>query len=192
MEKNNIEEHIDELVKSKTKYAWLFLIISAIIGGISGLSTSYLSQKGENRATKQDIEEITFKVENVKKDIERSQSLESEKRALKYSAILSALSLIDANFSHSLTKNVPKAPIKQYSTTVEARECHNRLILTVDNPKVIQVFLEIFFPDKEDNTPPTEKLNEFRNLARQELGYGKPLELNRDKAWFARVGFEKK
>lgn len=41
-------------------------------------------------------------------------------------------------------------------------------------------------------TPPTDLLNEFRNLIRKELGYGHDLELNREKAWFGKVGFEPK
>jgi hypothetical protein len=191
MEIQEVKNHFESLFKEKTKYL-IYIAISVLSGGFGGYLSSYASQKGENWATKQDIEEITKKVEEVKKNTELAQSLEIEKRKLKYEAILSALNLIDAHFSHVLTKNVPKLPIKQYSTTVEARKCHNNLILTIDNPKIIEVFLEIFFPDESDKTPPTDKLNEFRNLVRKELGYGSPLQLNREKAWFGRAGFEKK
>ena len=192
MEIQEVKNHFESLFKEKTKYYWLYIVLSALIGGVGGYLSSYASQKGENWATKQDIEEITKKVEEVKKNTELAQALEIEKRKLKYEAILSALNLIDAHFSHVLTENVPKLPVKQYSTTVEARKCHNNLILTIDNPKIIEVFLEIFFPDESDKTPPTDKLNEFRNLVRAELGYGNPLQLNREKAWFGRAGFEKK
>ncbi|MBK8683901.1 MAG: hypothetical protein IPN26_02360 [Bacteroidetes bacterium] len=192
MEIQEVKNHFEALFKEKTKYYWIYIVLSALIGGVGGYLSSYASQKGENWATKQDIEEITRKIEEVKKNTELAQSLEIEKRKLKYEAILSALNLIDAHFSHVLTENNPKLPVKQYSTTVEARKCHNNLILSIDNPKIIEVFLEIFFPDESDKTPPTDKLNEFRNLVRAELGYGNPLQLNREKAWFGRAGFEKK
>ncbi len=191
MEIQEVKNHFDALFKAKTKYYWIYIVLSALIGGVGGYLSSYASQKGENWATKQDIEEITAKVEEVKKNTELAQALEIEKRKLKYEAILSALNLIDAHFSHVLTENVPKLPVKQYSTTVEARKCHNNLILTIDNPKIIEIFLGIFFPDKNDKTPPTDKLNEFRNLVRAELGYGNPLQLNREKAWFGSAVFEK-
>jgi hypothetical protein len=45
--------------------------------------------------------------------------------------------------------------------------------------------------DKQQ-TLPTDLLNEFRKLIRKELGYGSDLELNREKAWFGKVGFEPK
>ncbi len=37
---------------------------------------------------------------------------------------------------------------------------------------------------------PTDLLNDFRNLIRKELDFGKPITLNRDRAWFGKVAFE--
>lgn len=189
LQKNNFIHRI------LTKVNWCIIakfVFTLLFGYIGGCSSSYFSQKGENFATKQDIGEITVKVEEVKKNISLAQGLEIEKRKLKYEAIVSALNIIDANLSHILTENVPKQPTKQFSTISEARKCHNNLILTIDNPRIIEVFLEILFPDPNDNTPPSDKLNEFRNLVRSELGFGQELQLNREKAWIGSIGFEKK
>lgn len=161
--------------------------LSLIFGSIGGFLSSYSQSKGENLATKQDIEVITEKVELVKKNLELSQLLEIEKRKLKFEAIMSALELIDATFSHYTWVNVPDAIIKQKYSTVQARECHNRLLLTVDNPRIIEVFLGLLFQSNGDTIPPTDKLNEFRNLVREELGYGQPIILDREKAWIGKM-----
>jgi len=41
-------------------------------------------------------------------------------------------------------------------------------------------------------TPATDLLNRFRNLIRGELGFGVDIELDRDRAWFGKVGCEPK
>ncbi len=49
------------------------------------------------------------------------------------------------------------------------------------------------FPPKNKAEPqkaPTDLLNDFRNLIRRELGFGQNLELDREIAWFGRIGFE--
>lgn len=43
----------------------------------------------------------------------------------------------------------------------------------------------------EQQKPPTDLLNDFRNLVRKELGFGTNLELDRERAWFGNVGSDK-
>ena len=50
----------------------------------------------------------------------------------------------------------------------------------------------MFGPKERDaeNKPPTDLLNDFRNLTRKELGYGNEIPLDRDRAWFGYVNSE--
>jgi hypothetical protein len=47
----------------------LTLLTSPLLGFVAGFFASYMSEKGKNRATKEDIHEITTKIEGVKKDV---------------------------------------------------------------------------------------------------------------------------
>ena len=38
-----------------------------------------------------------------------------------------------------------------------------------------------------ESIPPTDLLNNFRNLIRKELGFGEDIILDRDRAWFGKV-----
>lgn len=179
--------------------AILILQIVIVVGYACGLLflksyfPKYLEEKGKNLATKEDIEEITRKVESVKAEIEENKLIFQQKYQLKHEACLSALSLIDAHFSHTLKPPEDGEIVKQYATTEHARKVHNKLILSCENKNILQKYEEIMFGGvgvEGQQIPPTDLLNEFRNLIRKELGYGSELALNRNKAWFAKVGFE--
>lgn len=51
--------------------------------------------------------------------------------------------------------------------TVAARECYNRLCVTCDDERLIQVFLDIIFNVREKSV--CEKYNEYRQCVRHEL-----------------------
>ena len=97
---------------------------------IKNTLSSYLSEKGKNLATKEDVEEITRKIETVRAEVAKSQAVENSKRQLKHEACLQALSVIDAHFSQLFSN--PK-PTPQVADTVRARECHNKLILSCES-----------------------------------------------------------
>jgi hypothetical protein len=165
------------------------IIIILLVGGwmIKNYLPSYFSEKGKNLATKEDIEEITRKVESVKSEIHQISAIEQAKRELKYEACLDALSVIDAFFSHYFTE---LKPTPQEANTARARECHSKLILSCENTEIIEKFAEIMFGPADPNTgqkPKTDLLNEFRNLVRKELGFGDEIILDRDRAWFGSV-----
>ena len=148
----------------------------------------YIEKKAENLATKEDIEEITRKIESVRAQIGREQAVLDAKYKLKHQACLDALALIDSYYSVNLLSPDGKQPIREGKSTSEARRCHSELILACENPAIVDKFLEIFFSNKNEAgfvRPPTDLLNEFRNLVRAELGFGAPLKLDRDFAWFA-------
>jgi hypothetical protein len=155
---------------------------------------SYFQEKGKNLATKEDVEEITRKMEGVKAEVLRGTRAEETKFRLKYEACLDALALVDAHFSHSLNNPGGPQPSKQYSTTEKARACHSKLILSCENVEILNLFGEIMFGPRQGEElrkPPTDLLNDFRNLVRRELGFGQDLPLDRERAWFGKVVFEK-
>jgi len=194
MTPEEIKAIIEKTLHGTTKYYWVYLVIALIIGIFITLGIEYLKTKGQNLATKQDIETITSKVEQIKAEIQKGQEVEKLKRELKYNAILTSLNLIDADFSHTLIPPNGGQISKQYATTEEARTCHNNLILSCEDTKIIELFGLIMFGPKDKNQPkiaPTDLLNQYRNLARKELGFGTDLELDRERAWFGNVGFEK-
>jgi hypothetical protein len=62
---------------------------------------------------------------------------------------------------------------------------HSQLILSCDNIELIQKFIEIIF--KKDPPCTTDDLNLFRNMIRNELGFGNKLPLDRDRAWIGKT-----
>ncbi|MGB8952602.1 MAG: hypothetical protein WCC06_08035 [Candidatus Aminicenantales bacterium] len=133
-------------------YIILILNIVIVIGIwiatllIKNALTSYLKKKGENLATKEDIRDITQKVESVKIDLNKLDRINEKKYELKYNACMKLLTIVDAQFNHIINKDNDGRPVnidKQYTTEVEARQCHNELLITIDNNEIIKCFLEI-------------------------------------------------
>lgn len=124
-------------------------------------------------------------MESVKQEIRNSEAVAEAKRRMKHEACLEALNVVDAFFSHFFT--TPK-PTPQQADTAHAREAHSKLILSCDNPRIVALFTEILCgPKNTHREPPTDQLNEFRNLIRKELGFGNDVELDRDRAWFGKI-----
>jgi hypothetical protein len=180
---------------------YLIYILGIVIFGqvcgyfLKSFFPKYFEEKGRNLATKEDIEEITAKIETVKAEINQSQTRFDTKYKLKYEACLEALQIVDAQLSH-LDWTVPnergiKANTevkKQFLPTEKVRECQNKLILSCENTDTLNKFIEIMFPKPEKHV--LKSLDEFRNLIRQELGFGKKLNLSEDKSWVAKVVFD--
>lgn len=70
---------------------WLTLFTAIAVSLIlNKFLPAYLSEKGKNAATKEDIEEITQKVENIKATLSKEEKI-LEKRRLIYEQIVSSL-----------------------------------------------------------------------------------------------------
>ncbi len=170
----------------------LFALVVA--SGIAAFFGAYLREKAKSAATKEDVEEITSRIENVKRSVEAIKTAESTKYNLKYEACLEALRIIDAHLSHSLALPTPGDIVKQFASTEEVRTCHSKLVLACESVELIEQFARIMFKartEEERKVPPTDKLNIFRNLVRKELGFGSSLNLDRERAWFGNVISEK-
>ena len=183
------ELYISELHMPSLDSVSLFLVLigigSLLVLFRKGLP-AYISEKGKNLATREDIEEITRMIESVRGDISRANAVEEQKRKLKYEACLEALAVIDAHFSQLFAA---ESPTPQPISTVRAREAHSKLILSCNNVLIVEKFGEIYFGPRagEPPQPPTDLLNKFRNLVREELGFGSELPLDRERAWIGRA-----
>lgn len=168
---------------------YLVVILAAAAGAFFG---AYLKEKGKYFAIQQEIEKQTEKIESVRAKIEEDKLIFENKYQLKHDACLEALSLIDAHFSHVLNILESPEPDKQFATTEHARKVHNKLILSCENHEILNLFDKIIFGQNGDgeSKAPTDLLNEFRNLVRDELGFGNKLDLNRERAWFGSVIFK--
>ncbi len=168
----------------------ILVLIIILVGGLilRNFLPKYFEEKARNLATREDIEEITRRIETVKSEVSRMQSVDQAKYSLRHAACIEALALIDAYYSHILSVPDSLPPVRQSATTAEARACHNRLILSCGNPRVLDLFATIMFGPSDASAlrPPTDLLNDFRNMVRDELGFGEALPLDREKAWFGR------
>ncbi len=149
---------------------WLVILIT-IIGLASGYFGAYLKEKGKNTATKEDIADLTRKVEEVKSEISEKDRISTVKYQQKREACLQMLSIIDAHLSHAITKDNDGEDVevdKQYADIESARKCHNDLLLSVDNQSIVEKFLSILL-GKADS--PVKVLDELRSEVRKEMGY---------------------
>ena len=193
MNPEDIKKIIENVIDSKLENYWLYLLLSVILSLVTVFLFQYLKDKGKNYATKQDIANITRKIEDVKAEVQNQQDVEKQKRQLKYDAILKSLTLMDAHLSHLLIPNEGQKIKIQHATTEEARKCHSSLILTCETTEILELFSKIMFGQnvpKEEEIPATDLLNSYRNLVRKELGFGNEIPLDREKAWFGYGNFE--
>ncbi len=166
----------------------LLLVIASAIAAFFG---AYLKEKAKSTVTKGDIEEITKKIETVKLDIKKIDHVYVRKYELKYSACLKLLEILDAHISHVITTDNDGNKIvldKQYTTEMEARKCHNELLLTIDNDNIIKEFLEIMMGSTSN---PIIALDKIRQLIREELGFGKKLYTDSKNTWLGIIKFKK-
>jgi Na+/phosphate symporter len=192
MSPDEIKTLIEEIRKNEIQYFWFYILLSILFGMISNFVLEYFKNKGGNIATKQDIVNITQKIESVKLEIYKSQEVDKLKRELKYNALLKSLNIIDAYLSNFFTF---EGIMKQYASAEESRECYNNLILTCDNSEIIKSYENILMSEKSKDATGTQfvltELENYRKLVRQELKFGKPIITNPDKIWIVNVPHEK-
>ena len=63
---------------------WVYILVSVVLSLIAVFIFQYFTEKAKNYATKQDIEEITNKIEEIKAKIQSNQEITKQKRELKY------------------------------------------------------------------------------------------------------------
>lgn len=110
---------------------------------------------------------------------------------IKLNAILDTMKFIDTYLSwHTMSSG--KIPIRESVTKVEltrqARKCYYLLCSTCDSNEVIKCYMKIVFNNEQHNI--FEFYNEFRCLARTELGLKSNIEFNKHNVFFSVVSTE--
>jgi hypothetical protein len=184
---------LEELLK---QYGWtsaaVAFAVSFVMTAVFNLGIFYVNQqiqrlreeKLERLRTDLEKELAEFKAREIK-EIENIQQTRWE---LKYQACLDTLKIVDAFLSHRFKDVNGVTPVRQPANTVKARECYSRLVLTCQNPEVPEAFLKVMFQEPgTDNVEITDNLNALRNAIREELGFGRKIELSTEFAWFVRL-----
>lgn len=147
---------------------------------------SYAAKKGENLATKEDIAELTRLVESVKIAFQQLDRVAVKKYDMKHAACQAALRIVDAQVSHRFKTDNQGNPVdadKQFATISEIRDCHNELILSLDDRTIVQVFLGIMTGTSENAFVDLDKL---RGLIRAELGFVGDAYTDSENTWIAK------
>lgn len=79
MTPEDVQRIAETVLDQKQTFDWWPLILPILIGGVILYFRSYLKKKGENLATKEDIEEITTKVESIKASFQKENTIFFEK-----------------------------------------------------------------------------------------------------------------
>jgi len=156
---------------------------------------SYSSEKGKNLATKEDIEEITRKIENVKSEylieletvrVELLKILhqKNEVWVMKRNACLKALELANAVLSNYEYENLSTGSIVPQQQSIEfARSCFNELACTCEGSEVLEQLKKIM-----SGNGTVDLIVDLRNAVRKELGFEKEsIDLDRDSAFLGKI-----
>ena len=184
---------LEELLK---QYGWtsavIALAVSFVLTVVFNLGIFYISQQIQ-RQREEKLEHLRTDLEKElaefkAREIKEIESVQQARRELKYRACLDALEIVDAFLSHWFKDVNGIRPVQQSSDTVKARKCYSRLALTCQNPEVTEAFVRVMFPTQKTTIVEiTDNLNAMRNTIREELGFGKSINLSREAAWFVRL-----
>lgn len=83
MDPEKLKTLIEEAISNSDPFAWWFYLLIILLSAIGAFLGSYLRKKAENVATKEDIENITEKIEKVRSQY--SEQLETVKASLQLS-----------------------------------------------------------------------------------------------------------
>ena len=122
---------------------------------------------------------LLLEKKKIELDIERTKKWE-----LKREASLKALDLVNAVFSHRFEHESKGAKMVLAKVdTNEVRKCVNELACSIDNPEILTTFKNLM--GLKDSS--ADQIVDFRNMIREELEFGKPLDEDREFAFFIRI-----
>ena len=176
---------VEATVKGTAGMNYLQIVLLLIFTAVASFLGAFLKEKAKSAVKKSDIENITRKVEEVRKELEQLDRISGKKYELKYNACLNMLGILDAHISHAIKKDNQGNDIpvdRQHTNPEEARKCHNELLLTIDNQEILKIFLSMMV-GKSANL--MVDLDKIRNLVRNELGFGGDYRPDEENTWLA-------
>lgn len=140
--------------------------------------------------------EYEEKLRHLELELRERDRIATAKYQLKYKACLEALDVIDQIFlAGSREEFIRRFPIEQlpkFKSPSElgdlARKCHNKLVIAVNNPKVVRLFRQAAGIDTEGQKPSVDIVVDLRTAIRRELEFGdEVVDTDRSRAWFGAV-----
>ncbi|MGL5914362.1 MAG: hypothetical protein ACRCZB_09375 [Bacteroidales bacterium] len=173
MTANEIKEIIEIRLYDASAMSWVYSIMILVLVLAITYCMQALMLKKQRISMQESIAELGQELDSLKETLENIQTVEQQKRALKYDALLNSLNLIDAHLSHTLSLVEKQRIDKQYASTEEARTCYNNLTLSCDNMEILKFFSTIMFDAQSRKTPEqqTALLSKYRKMVRKELGF---------------------
>lgn len=200
MTPEELRSAINGILADKIVLSWGQLAVGVLLTSCAAYLGAYLKQKGQNLATKEDVEALTRQVESVKteyvrqiEDFKAQLQEERQKRdrawIMKRDACLKALNIANAIISNYRYSNVPTEDIHPQDVDVaDVRACFNELACSCETPEVMAQLKRIMF-DK----PTPDAIVDLRNAVRRELEFGiNEIDIDRKNAFVGRVVGQKK
>ena len=106
------------------------------------------------------------------------------RREIKRKACLDALRIIDAYYSNLSWNGVSSTERQQPADIQRAREVYNELCVVCERPDVLRAYKTCLGFHAELHLG---LVVDLRNAIRKELGFGRPVDEDRENAWIARL-----
>ena len=126
----------------------------------------------------------------LKASIEREQKIGFAAFEIKRAACLEALQVVDAFMSQlDWQHGGTNMEVERQNLSIEkARDCYNKLALSCDGTETLEAYITVLClrsPDEARRQIDGSTINDLRNVMRSELGFGKHIDLPKEKAWIA-------
>lgn len=121
--------------------------------------------------------------------LQTKRDREDKRWEMKREVCKRALDLVDAVFANRSWSDPSGAPLKispqDRPSIRELRQCLNDLCVVCENPQVVSCFRKCLDVGQQHGRGRADDIVDLRNAIRAELGYGKPVDVDREAAFLA-------
>lgn len=95
-------------MEANNQYIWFYVILSIIMTGLGIFLRAYLKEKAKSFATKEDLVEITIKVERIKAEFNRQQEFFMKRLEIANSLATSKMIILSASDGNEISVEIDK------------------------------------------------------------------------------------
>ena len=170
---------------------WYDMLAGGVTGAVVSALLSFLLHRWLAVRLKAAIDhEYSQKLERFRDQLQDTARIRQARWEIKREACLQALAVVDSVYTN-FAWTVDGTPVNIARERVDiaaARAAMNKLALACDGTPVLEAYTRALAL-RGANEPPVkisgDTINELRNAARKELGFGETLSLDPAKAWIA-------
>ncbi len=114
--------------------------------------------------------------------------VKSAQYKLKHESLRKLLAIIDSQVSRTMKKDNDGRPVTlevQEMSPADVLECHNLMLLSVNNNEILSIMTDILYPKDQQNI--MEQLTSIRQLIRKELGFSGAAHIDKTRTWLGGV-----